>query len=417
MPNKNTYYTGLQSFSFYSYLIIIAASIINMAIGARAAFGVFFEPMASEFAWSSAAISGTFSISMIIEGIVSAVSGWLSDKLGTRVVLTFAGLITGAGFILMSQIHTMWQMYLVYGIALGIGMGGLMVPSISMLAKSFVAQRSMVTGIVLATGGIGQLIAPLLAHQLISSYDWRMSFIIFGLILFVLIIIPGQFLKPRFARNEGTSPNRPVPRQNLIRKDGTSHSFSEALRTSTFWLMIIIFGSFAYCFLSLMVHLVPYSIHIGISAGTAAIILACFGGVVIIGRLVLGAMGDRIGNKKTTVAGFILLSISMLLLLFTGEVWTLFLFAVIGGIGMGGINTSQSPLSAEYFGVKAHGSIFGVMAGITVILGAIGPFVTGFLFDSTGSYQIPFIVCAVISFTGVILCTLLKPARTLSRKA
>jgi MFS family permease len=417
VSNKNAYYTGLQSFSFYSYLIIISASLINMAIGARAAFGVFFEPMAGQFGWSSAAISGTFSISMIVEGVISAFSGWLSDRIGTRVVLTFAGIITGACFILMSQIQTMWQMYLVYGIALGIGMGGLMVPSISMLAKTFVTQRSMVTGIVLATSGIGQLLAPLLAHQLIYSYDWRMSFIIFGLILFVLIIIPGQFLTPRFARNEEALQNRPASRQNIIQKDGTSHSFSEALRTGTFWLIIIMFGSFAYCFLSVMVHLVPYSIHIGISAGTAAIILACFSGVVIIGRLVMGAMGDKIGNKKTTAAGFILLSVSMLLLVFTGEVWTLVLFAVIGGIGMGGINTTQSPLSAEYFGVKAHGSIFGVMAGATVILGAIGPFVTGFLFDSTGSYQVPFIVCVAISFAGAILCALLKPARTLSRKA
>jgi len=72
-----------------------------MAIGARAAFGVFFEPMAGQFGWSSAAISGTFSISMIVEGVISAFSGWLSDRIGTRVVLTFAGIITGACFILM----------------------------------------------------------------------------------------------------------------------------------------------------------------------------------------------------------------------------------------------------------------------------------------------------------------------------
>ena len=87
----------------------------------------------------------------------------------------------------------------------------------------------------------------------------------------------------------------------------------------------------------------------------------------------------------------------------------LFVFAIVCGLGLGGISSSGSPLSAEYFGSQSHGSIYGFMAGVCVVLGAAGPYVTGYLFDLTGHYQISFIVCSIISFTGLIICIFLRP--------
>jgi MFS family permease len=164
-----------------------------------------------------------------------------------------------------------------------------------------------------------------------------------------------------------------------------------------------------YCLLSVMVHTAPYAIETGISASIAAVILSSVAGAMIVGRLGLGALADRIGCKSTMMIGFIVLLVSLLWLTQSRGVWALFIFAMVCGLGLGGISSSGSPLSAEYFGSKSHGSIYGVMAGVCVVLGATGPFMTGYLFDLTGHYQISFIVCSFISFIGLMVCILLRP--------
>ena len=395
---------------FYIWVIIISVSFVMMAAGgARGAFGVFFKPMANDFGWSAAEISGTFSFSMIIEGIVSAISGWLSDKFGTKIVLVFSGLISGAGFILMSQVQVMWQMYLIYGLAMGIGLGGIVVPIVSILAKRFIANRTLMTGIALAAYGLGQLISPLIAHKLISDYSWRTSYIILGLLLLILIILPALFLKRPRLKSEETQQVNDMSQEHYLKRVTVNYSFKEARHTKQYWMMIIMQSCYIYCLLSIMVHTVPFAIEIGIPASIAAVILSSVAGAMIFGRLGLGALADRIGGKLNIMIGFIVLLVSLLWLTQSREIWALFIFSIVCGLGLGGISSSGSPLSAEYFGSKSHGTIYGVMAGFCVVLGATGPFLTGYLFDLTGHYQISFMVCSFLSFTGLIVCIMLRP--------
>jgi MFS family permease len=402
--------TTSRSPLFYSLIIMISASLVMIAAGgSRGAFGVFFKPMANDLGWSSAEISGTFTFSMIIEGIVSAVSGWLSDKFGPKIVLVAGGLISGAGFILMSQVHTMWQMYLIYGLAMGIGLGGVFVPVVSAIAKRFVANRSLMNGIALSANGMGQMLSPLIAHQLITSYDWRTAYIILGVILFILIVIPAQFQKRPRKQSSGLPQTVGGSEQNALKPDPVSFTFEEARRTKTFWMMIGIFGFYGFCLTSVSVHLVPYAIEVGLSASTAANILACLGGATIIGRLGLGSLADRVGNRRMVMIGLITVAFSFLWVIQAKEAWALFLFAIVNGIGSGGITSSNSPLSAKFFGAKSHGSTFGVVGGTSVVIGATGPFIIGYLFDLTGEYFIPFLVCMFFSVAGLIICMFLKP--------
>jgi MFS family permease len=399
-----------KPFPFFIWVTVFCLSMVMIAAGAaRGAFGVFFTPMEKELGWSAAQLSGTFSFSMIVEGIFSAAAGRLSDKYGTRIVLIFAGLISASGIMLMSRINSIWQIYLIYGIVVGIGLGGLFIPTVSLIAKQFFSNRSMITGIALSANGLGQLLAPLIAYQLIVVYNWRTSYIIQGILMCVLIIIPALFLK-----RQSPEIKQPVQPQDTAfdepRKSETrSYSFNEARKTRLFWMMISMQACYAFCFLSVLVHIAPYIIRINIPASTAANILACIGGATIAGRLVLGALADRIGSRKTMLIGFGSLFISLTWLLLNKEVSGLFLFAIVCGFGVGGISASQSPLAADCFGLKSHGAIFGTIGGITVILGSFGPFTTGFLLDTTGNYTISFVVCVCISLTGLIICSLMKP--------
>jgi MFS transporter, OFA family, oxalate/formate antiporter len=401
--------TESRSSLFTSYVIMINVSLVMIAAGiSRGAFGIFFKPMVNDLGWSAAEISGTFSFSVIIEGIVSIISGWLSDKFGTKIVLICAGILSGSGLALMSLVHAHWQMYLIYGLAMGIGLGGIFVPIVSLLARRFTARRSSMTGIALSALGIGQLTSPLLAQSLITAYEWRMSYIILGIMLFLLLVIPAQFLKrPR------TKPEvKPVDTPGHSPKPGTiSYTFKEARHTRTFWMMIIMCGMYGFGSMAITVHLVPYAIESGISAATAAGILAGMGGANVAGRLGLGAIADRIGNKRIILLGMFLLTVSFLWLIQATEVWSLILFSIVCGLGTGGISSSQSPLAARFFGPQSHGSTFGAIGGGSVVMGAAGPFVVGLLFDLTGHYQIPFLVCALAGLIGAVLCILLKPPR------
>jgi len=386
-----------QLTSHNSFIITMAGSLAMVAAGSsRGVFGVFFNPMAGELHWSSAQMSSFFSISMVIEGVMSYVWGRLSDRFGTRTILILCGIISGSGFILTSFINTMWQMYLVYGLAMGIGLGGIVVPVSSMLAKRFTSRRTLMTGITLAANGLGQLASPLIAYQLITSFQWRASYVILGIAVFLLISVPAFFLKGNRPANIGISPVEEVLKVSATKQAGTSFTLNEALRSRQFWVMVIMLGFYGYTFLSVTVHLVPDVIKMGISASIAAAILATLGGATLIGRVVGGAIGDRFDNKKTIMSGLIIVLASLCWLIGAKESWSLFLFAVVSGLGLGTVSSSQSPLAAKYFGLTSHGAIYGAIGGCTVVIGAAGPFITGFFFDITEDYFVPFLICAVL---------------------
>ena len=180
----------------YGY-IVVGAALIIMAItyGAYNSFGVFFESLISDFNWTRATISGALSLSWIMQGIFSMIMGRLTDRFGPRVVLTICGFLIGLGYLLMSQVSTVWQLYLVYGVIAGAGFSGFFTPLNSTIVRWFVKRRGMMTGILVSGVGIGTIIIPPLSSWLISIYDWRTAYIIIGIITLVLIISASQFLK------------------------------------------------------------------------------------------------------------------------------------------------------------------------------------------------------------------------------
>jgi len=160
---------------------------------------------------------------------------------------------------------------------------------------------------------------------------------------------------------------------------------------------------------AVMVHIVPHAIEIGISAARSANILATIGGLTIVGNVVLGSAGDRIGNRQALIIGFILMSIALFWVVAATEVWMLYLFAIVFGLANGGLAPPWPPLVAELFGLRSHGLIYGAFSFGFTIGGAIGPLLAGYIFDITGSYQSAFLVCATLSIVGLIMLTFLKP--------
>jgi MFS family permease len=161
------------------------------------------------------------------------------------------------------------------------------------------------------------------------------------------------------------------------------------------------------------VHIVPHAIDLGIPAINAANLLATYGGMGIVGNLALGSLGDRIGNRQVYIIGFILMLVSLFWLILANETWMLFLFAAVFGFAQGGMAPQGSPLLARLFGLGSHGLLLGVV-GLGFRIGAgIGPFMTGYIFDLTDSYQVAFLVCSGIVVVGLIFASSLKPTERL----
>lgn len=400
---------------FYGYIVIVAAALIMLvSFGIYGALGVFFKPMLTDLGWTRAATAGAYSISMILSGVLGIVMGGLTDRLGPRMVITFGGLFLGIGFLLMSRVNTLWQLYLFYGVIIGIGMGAMWVPPLSIVARWFVKRRSLITGIVLVGSGLGGLIGPPVISRLITAYNWRVSYIILGSICLIVVILASQFLRRAPTHRRQVPHNEDKEVEQGLKLDARALSLKEAIYTKQFWFVFSMFFCSGFCIGIVMVHIVPYATDMGISVISAANVLATIWGTGIIGNFVLGGVGDRIGNKYVFIINFFLLAVALFWLVRATAEWMLYLFAVVLGFARGGIGTAQSPLVAELFGLRSHGMIFG-FAGFGWTCGAaVGPFVAGYIFDVTTSYEIAFLVSAAIGVIGLILSIVLTPTRELN---
>jgi len=385
--------------------------------GTYLAFGVFFKPVLTEFGWTRGLTSGAFSLSMVMQGLLGIVMGGLTDRLGPRTVLTLCGFFLGLGYLLVSQINAVWQLYLFYGVIIGIGMSGIVVPLLSTVARWFVRRRSMMAGIVMSGTGIGTLIGPPVANWLISAYAWRTSYMILGGAVLIIVVSAAQLLR-RDPDQMGQLPygeNEGGEHESKVRTEG--FSLKQAAYTRQLWIISAMLFCFGFCLFSIIVHIVPHATDLGISAASAASILATIGAVGIAGNVVLGTAADRIGNRQVFLISFILMSSGLFWLVRATEVWMLCLFAAVLGFARGGMGASESPLVAGFFGLSSHGLIFGV-TGLGLTTGAaIGPFLTGSIFDVTGSYQTAFLVCAAISIVGLVLTAFLRPIKAKQGKA
>ena len=395
---------------FYGYIIVLASYfIVFISWGTQYSFGVFFKPVLNEFGWTRAVTSGAFSLNMGLTGLFSMFAGRLVDRFGPRTVQTAGAVFIALGYLLMSTVSTVWQYYLYYGVLVSIGLGFTVVPLLSNVARWFTKGRGLATGIVMSGIGIGVVVMPQVSNKLILAYDWRNSFIILGIVALVLIVAFAQLLRrapdqPKIltaTANTGKSLSSSFQVQGL--------STRQALRTSQFWITCLISLILGYAIQTLMTHMVPHATDIGYAATIAAGLLSAIGIVSVFGKISLGSLADRIGNKKVIIIVCIALAIAFFSLRFDGNLWILYLAAVIFSLGYSGSSATHSPLMAEYFGLRSHGTLYGIHQFIGNIGGALGPFLAGFIFDTTGSYQWAFLICVLLSIVGLISSILLKP--------
>jgi len=237
-----------------------------------------------------------------------------------------------------------------------------------------------------------------------------MAYLLLGAVVLVVVTVVAQFLK-RNLINKGDSNHITLEQSSNISNIEKGISLREALRFKQFWFVFCILFCFGYINVSVMVHIVPHSIDLGISSSVAAGILATIGGGMTIGIFALTSLADRIGNIKVYVIAFIIVLLSLVILIVFQDVVWLYIFAIIFSFANGGLAATESSLVAGLFGLRWHGVIFGLVINGFTIGATLGSLVTGYLFDISGSYKSAFVILAILILISVILSVITKPIR------
>jgi MFS family permease len=293
-------------------------------------------------------------------------------------------------------------MYSVF-IIIGIGFGPSDVVPLSIVVRWFVKRRGIMSGVMKIGTGLGLMVMPLAASILISSFDWRNSYRILGALVLVTVIPFAQFLR-RDPHEMGLLPDgkrQPDAGSPILAEEGLS--FREAIRTRQLWIVCGVYVMILFSTQSIMVHIVPHAVDLGISQTIAAGIASTIGGTSMLGRLVMGFTGDRIGYKRAMIVCFLILLIAFSWLHVATELWMLYLFAAIYGFNHGGFFALISPLVAALFGTRSQGTLLGVVIFSGTFVGGISPILTGWMFDITGSYQQAFLILLLTAIMGLIL--------------
>jgi MFS family permease len=387
---------------FYGY-ILVAASFLLQAIGwgAYNSFGVFFNPLMNEYGWSRAGISGAVSVSLCMYGLASILLGRLNDRVGPRLITTISGIFLGVGYLLMSGLTSLWQLYLLYSLLVGIGLSGTDVVLLSTIARWFVRLRGRMSGVLKVGTGVGMLVMPLFTNWLITAFGWRTAFFVMGIV--VLILFSG--LSQLLVRDPARRGLRPDGDGRVAAQTGpageTGLALRQALKSLQLWLICIAYFLALICVFTVLLHIVPHAIDLGIPRSWATRVLATIGGLSIAGRFIMGFSSDRIGNKWALAICYGFMCVSLGWLLLADRLWMFLVFAVVYGFAHGGFFTLMSPLTAEYFGTASHGAIFGMIIFASTIGGAIGPLLAGYVFDLTGSYRALLLSLPLISSVGL----------------
>ncbi|MBN2061675.1 MAG: MFS transporter [Deltaproteobacteria bacterium] len=398
---------------FYGYNIVAVSFLIQaICIGAFVTYGVFFKEFQDEFGWSRAMISGASSVAILMLGAMTILAGRLNDMIGPRSLTLSAGIFLGMGYFLMSFIQKPCQLFLLYGVVIGAGFSPVEIVTLSTIARWFTRRRGMMSGIVKVGTGFGQLFIPLIATSLIAVYGWRHSYMIMGVALLIILLIFSGVLK-RDPHGMGLMPDNETDKINgsILVPPDLGVTLKTAVRTKQLWLLCMSWFAILFSLMTILVHIVPHALDLGMTNTTAAGVLSTIGGISMVGRFCMGTLSDKIGSKRAAIISAFLLLSAFIWLQVARNAWMLFFFAAANGFAHGALYTLNSLLIADLFGTRSHGVLFGIVWFSGHAGGAIGPLLAGQVFDVTGSYRITFLILAAAVGLGLLLILMLKPLK------
>lgn len=393
---------------YYGWVVVIASLVVfTIAWAIPSYFSLFFKPLQETFGWSRGTISWAATIQLLTFALMVVPAGWAIEHFDSRWIYAFAGLLVGLALPLCSLAKEPWQLYLLYGIPVGIGLAICGPVIFGIIIRWFNERRGLALGISSTGAGLGPLLGAPFVNWLITNYNWRTAFITVGIVSGAAILACSYFMKnpPRKGPadvkvNAGPRKTPPVQTQSL--------TLGQAIRTREMLLLAIAQAPMMLALRVVQAHIAPHSLDVGLSPSSAALMISIIGGSSVVGRLVMGVAQDRIGPQRVTYVCLAIQGIAMLSLPFLNTELLLYIFAAVFGICYGGDVPQVSALSALAFGAATVGVTYSFVSGVGNLVGAIGPEVAGHVFDTTGTYAIVFMAVGASLFLSLFCISRLR---------
>ena len=392
-------------------------------------FQAFVPPILETFGWSRGVTGAAISLQRGESGLISPFVGVILDKYGPRKAMAFGVLLTGGGFVYMSQMQSLWQFYIAIGLlTLGMSFGTFIVFVVT-VANWFVRKRARALATLMSFSAIGGLTLPILVAS-IDTFGWREVMLACG-IGFWLIGFPATLVMRKRPEDYGMVPdggpdeslvNGKANRAGGIREQAIT--MRQAIKLRFFWQLAIVTSLGQLVSSTNLFHfaaLLDYGM-------TAALAAAAAGAVAIgdlSGRAGIAVIGDRFDKRKMLTIAMIMQTIGVAGLAgINAEVfgvnlglWPLPLFVVFFGLGFGSSIPLRLSILGDYFGRTSYGSIVGLTSSVNALFGAAGPALVGFIYDGTDSYRLGFTTLAVMLVISIPLALGLEPAGRVAAKA
>lgn len=406
---------------FYGWVVVAAAWLAMFVSSASiASFSIFAPELEVEFGWTRGMLSLGYTINTITIAVFGMAAGMLVDRIGLSRLVIIGAVVGGLGMALLSQITQIWHFHLLYGVFAPSGIAlCFIVPTVATVRRWFMRRAALAVAIAMTGSGLGVVILLPLLHRLIQGIGWSDSYIVLGLILVVGAVIGGSLLK-KDPESAGTYPDGVKPKKEELeaRADFLTRTekwtVREAFRTYSWWLLILS-QFFNIAIIGVIGHIVFWGKDLGIPEGDAVSILSFLVLAAVAGRLLAGFFSDwlmaRFGISRKPVLYVCTIGVALGCFLAMGvgsETGLLLVSLLIGfcyGIGLAVFPTYLGDL----FGVVSVSTLFGIVFLLSAgLFGSIGPVLYGFIHEASGSYDLAFMVTAILCLISAVSLLLIR---------
>lgn len=398
---------------FFGWWIVIASFMIMTFLYTPIVnlVSLYTKPVTEELGIGRTQFSTYYTIMALVSMVACPIAGKLMRKIDIRLYLTVCTILGALSYIGFSFSTKLAHFYLL-AVPMGISLAGAaIIPTSVLITNWFIEKRGLCLGLALSGSGFGGIILSPLNNWIISSYGWRASYLITGIMILVLIVPFTVFLirfSPADIGLKAYGDTKVVTSGKTEELKGITQG--QAFKSVSFWSLCLAIVVSGVVVNSMIVNLSPYLTDIGASAKTAAMILSLSSAMVILGKLFVGRFFDKVGLKIVLILICVSNIASFVFLLKGNMIIPAVLYAVFTGFGTTAVTVTPSYITASLYGEKEYGAKYGIVSLFSSLGAAICPLVSGMIYNINKSYTTLLYVLIVLAF--VALCLFLFAVKT-----
>ena len=412
---------------FYGWVILFSAGSSQVVRNATASLtiAVFIFPLSEELGWSRTLIAGAASVGGLAASGVSPAVGWLVDRYGARLVLAVSIFILGLSTVSLAWATVPAAFYIAYGVGRVIFSSPVQIGSSVVVSRWFVRMRGRASGILFGSHSIGLVLFPLIASVIIGAVGWREGWIVLGLLVWGIALLPTALLIVQQPEDVGQRPDGdPAPNAavsggvsfgvtsvSAVAADEPVWTLSEAMRTPALWMFAAATGMVFLVQAGVNTHLAAYLRDQGLNAAFAGVGISLNAAFLGLGSIFWGWITERFPPRYVLAGVAISVGGASALFIIADSTAEILAYSVLFGFGVGGLLSVPPVGYADYFGRRSLGAIRGVTEPLTSFGQAIGAVLSGVVFDLTNSYQFAFMAFAVMGGLATVLVLFARPPR------